>query len=162
MELLSWCPIFKFSHCNSSGDQVHIDFIYWYLIFKWVTVTWKGWEGARKVVPAMATRRHVLLWLSQLFWFGQMPLPLQFIISLALLTLAPGRSGCNLKKIIFNLFFIHWYCIFRYSYHNALEWMPWDLTDDKSILVQVMAWCHQASSHYLDQCWPSSVPIWRH
>ena len=33
--------------------------------------------------------------------------------------------------------------------------MPQDLTDDKSTLVQVMAWCHQAASHYLNQCWPS-------
>ena len=26
----------------------------------------------------------------------------------------------------------------------VLTWMPQDLTDSKSILVQVMAWCHQA------------------
>ena len=26
--------------------------------------------------------------------------------------------------------------------------------DYKSTLVQVMAWCHQAPSHYLNQCWP--------
>ena len=26
------------------------------------------------------------------------------------------------------------------------------LADDKSILVQVMAWCRQATSHYLSQC----------
>ena len=29
----------------------------------------------------------------------------------------------------------------------ALRWMPLDLTDDKSTLVQVLAWCHQATSH---------------
>ena len=29
-----------------------------------------------------------------------------------------------------------------------------DLTDDKSTLVKVMAWCHQATSHHLSQCWP--------
>ena len=28
---------------------------------------------------------------------------------------------------------------------------------DKSTLVQVMAWCRQATSHYLSQCWPRSV-----
>ena len=28
------------------------------------------------------------------------------------------------------------------------------VTDDKSALVQIMAWCHQATSHYLSQCWP--------
>ena len=32
-----------------------------------------------------------------------------------------------------------------------------DLSDDKSTLVQVMAWCHQATSHYLSHCWPRSV-----
>ena len=34
--------------------------------------------------------------------------------------------------------------------------MPWDLTNDMSTLVQVMAWCCQATSHYQSQCWPSS------
>ena len=32
--------------------------------------------------------------------------------------------------------------------------MPLDFTDDKSTMVQVMAWCRQATSHYLSQCWP--------
>ena len=27
------------------------------------------------------------------------------------------------------------------------------LTDDKSTLLQVMTWCRQATSHYLNQCW---------
>ena len=34
-----------------------------------------------------------------------------------------------------------------------------DLTDDKSALVQVMAWCHQATSHYLSQYWPRSMSL---
>ena len=35
------------------------------------------------------------------------------------------------------------------------------LTDDKSTLVQVMAWCCQAPSHYLSQCWLSYMsPYW--
>ena len=34
--------------------------------------------------------------------------------------------------------------------------MPQDLTDDKSTLFQLMAWCRQATSHYLNQCWPRS------
>ena len=39
----------------------------------------------------------------------------------------------------------------------ALIWMSLDLTDDQSTLVQVMAWCRQATSHYLSQCWPRSL-----
>ena len=31
------------------------------------------------------------------------------------------------------------------------------LNKDKSTLVQVMAWCRQATSHYLSQCWPRSL-----
>ena len=32
-----------------------------------------------------------------------------------------------------------------------------DLIDDRSALVQVMAWCHLAPSHYLSKCWPWSM-----
>ena len=39
----------------------------------------------------------------------------------------------------------------------VLGWMPGRLTNEMSTLVQVMAWCHQATSHYLSQCWPRSV-----
>ena len=39
----------------------------------------------------------------------------------------------------------------------ALRRMSLNLTDDKSTLVQVMAWCRQAPSHYLSQCWPRSL-----
>ena len=48
-------------------------------------------------------------------------------------------------------------CGWVISYEIALRWIPLDLTDDKSTLVQVMAWCHQATSHYLSQCWPRSM-----
>ena len=43
------------------------------------------------------------------------------------------------------------------SYEIALRWMPLDLTDDKPTLIQVMAWCRQATSHYLSHCWPRSM-----
>ena len=56
-----------------------------------------------------------------------------------LIALATGRSGISSPAI---------------SSKIALRWMPLDLTDDKSTLVQVMAWCCQATSHYLSQCWP--------
>ena len=69
-------------------------------------------------------------------------------------SLAPGRSKCNSKNVIFNLVVL--IGIFRTSHDNALRWMPQDLTD-KSTLVQVMAWYCQATSHYLSQCWLSSL-----
>ena len=70
-------------------------------------------------------------------------------------SLAPGRSECDSKNVIFNLVLL--IGIFRSSHDNAPWWMPQDLTDDKSTLLQVMAWCRQATSHYLSQCWPRSM-----
>ena len=67
-------------------------------------------------------------------------------------SLAPGRCRCDLKLVIFKLIpRIHIWSIFC---EIALRWMPQDLTSDKSTLVQVMAWCRQATSHYLSLCWP--------
>ena len=60
-----------------------------------------------------------------------------------------------------------WYVIFKQilvidawgiSCEIALIWMSQDFTDNQSTLVQVMAWCRQATSHYLSQCWPRSLP----
>ena len=39
----------------------------------------------------------------------------------------------------------------------ALGWSSSNLTNDKSTSAQVMAWCHQVTSHCLNQCWPSSI-----
>ena len=70
-------------------------------------------------------------------------------------SLAAGRSWCDFKNVIFNLAVL--IGIFKSSHDNVLRWMLHYLTDDKSTLVQVMAWCRQATSHYLSQCWPRSM-----
>ena len=70
-------------------------------------------------------------------------------------SLAPGRSECDSKNVIFNL--VSLIGIVRSSHDNALRWMPQDLTDNKSTLVQVMVCCRQATSHYLGRCWLSSL-----
>ena len=45
----------------------------------------------------------------------------------------------------------------------VLLWISLDFTDGQSTLVRVMAWCRQATSHYLSQCWPwTPVAIWCH
>ena len=77
--------------------------------------------------------------------------PINFIF----ISLAPGRSECDSKNVNFNLVLL--IGIFRSSHDNALWWMPQDPTDDKSRLVQLMAWCRQATNHYLSQCWLSSL-----
>ena len=60
----------------------------------------------------------------------------------------------DFKNVIFNLALL--VGILKSPYDNVLRWMPQYFTDDKSTLVQVMAWCHQATNHYLNQCWPRS------
>ena len=67
-------------------------------------------------------------------------------------SLAPERFEQNFRWLIFKLISVTdgW----GISCKIALRWMPLDLTDDESTLVQVMAWCCQATSHYLSQCWP--------
>ena len=70
-------------------------------------------------------------------------------------SLAPGKFELNFRYLIFQIISaIDGWVI---SCELALRWMSFDLTDDKSTLVQVMAWCCQATSHYLSQCWPRSL-----
>ena len=70
-------------------------------------------------------------------------------------SLAPGRPKCHFIIVILNLVLL--IGIFISSKDNALRWIPRDLTNDKWTLVQVMAWCRQATSLYLSQCRPSSM-----
>ena len=69
--------------------------------------------------------------------------------------LAPGGFIYNLKLVNFKL--ISTIKILSTFCEIAIRWMPQFLTDDKSTLLQVMAWCRQATSHYLSQCWPRSM-----
>ena len=73
-------------------------------------------------------------------------------------SLAPGRSWCDFRNVIFNIALL--FGILKSSYANIFRWMPQDLTDDKSTLVQVMAWCRRATSHYLNRCWPRSPTLY--
>ena len=70
-------------------------------------------------------------------------------------SLAPGKFIWNFRCIIFKQILVidGW----GISCEIALIWMSLDFTDDQSTLVQVMAWCRQATSHYLSQCWPRSL-----
>ena len=69
-------------------------------------------------------------------------------------SLAPGKFEWNFRYVIFK-----WILVidgWGISCEIALIWMSVDC-DDQSTLVQVMAWCRQATSHYLSQCWPRSL-----
>ena len=70
-------------------------------------------------------------------------------------SLAPGRLENNFQKVFFKL--ISWIDTLSNSWETVLRRMPQNPSDDKSTLVQVMAWCRQATSHYLSQCCPRSL-----
>ena len=78
-----------------------------------------------------------------------------FLIYWLLNSLAPGKFKWNFRHVIFKQILVidGW----GISCEIAQLWMSLDFTDDQSTLVQVMAWCHQATSHYLSQCWPRSL-----
>ena len=71
-------------------------------------------------------------------------------------SLVPGKFDWHFRYLIFQIK-ISVINDWGLSYELALRWMSLNLSDDKSTLVQVMAWCHQATSHYLSQCWPRSL-----
>ena len=68
-------------------------------------------------------------------------------------SLSLERCNNNFQNSFFN--FIIQNCK-RYTYCEvALRWIPQNLMYEKSALVLVMAWCHQAASHYLNQYCPT-------
>ena len=82
----------------------------------------------------------------------------------------PGTSWWRIKwQAIFRLALTHWSLgyfkgwIFKIIIQHsslgtwrvsALRWVPQNLINEKSTLLQVMAWCRQAASHCLSQYWP--------
>ena len=65
---------------------------------------------------------------------------------------APGRFEWNFRYVVFK-----WNLMIDslgISCEIAPILLSLDFTGDQSTLVQVMAWCRQATSHYLSQCWP--------
>ena len=73
-------------------------------------------------------------------------------------SLAPGKFEWNFRYVIFK-----WILVvdgWGISCEIALISMSLDFADDQSTLVQVMAWCRQATSHYLSQCWPRSLSLY--
>ena len=73
----------------------------------------------------------------------------------AMFVTGPGKCHGNFKSTISE--HLWWIKFMSTSCKIALRWMPQITFDDKLTLVQVMAWCHQATSHYLNQSWLRSM-----
>ena len=70
--------------------------------------------------------------------------------------MAPVKFEWNFRHVIFKQILVIDGCSISCKI-ALIIWMSLDFTDDQSTLVQVMARCRQASSHYLSQCWPRSL-----
>ena len=68
-------------------------------------------------------------------------------------SVVPKRCGSNFESIIFKL--IRQNSNLSTRCEIPFRWIPQNLTNGKSTLVQMMAWCRQTAGHYLSQCqWP--------
>ena len=75
-------------------------------------------------------------------------------------SLVYGRVERNFREVIFHLISV--IDGRATSCEIALRCLPLDFTDNKTILVQVMAWCRQAAVHYPGQCWLRWPDLWHH
>ena len=96
---------------------------------------------------------HRLFCIISLHWdgIGNWISSWKLIIRLLCLVNSLANFKWNFRHVIFKQILVTggW----GISCEIALIWMSLDFTDDQSTLVQVMAWCRQAASHYLNQCW---------
>ena len=109
----------------------------------------------------MATLVQVMAWCCQAtsYYLNQCspryPIPNGISTPQWVNSLVTGRCRCNFKNVFSSSFNV---MISRAILCEAdLRRVPQDPIDYKSKLVQVMAWCHQAPSHYLNQCWTRSL-----
>ena len=70
-------------------------------------------------------------------------------------SLAPVRCGLNLYISSFQIQTKDIYL--EHFLWNCPQLNTYDITGRQTTLVQVIAWCRQATSHYTNQCWPTSL-----
>ena len=71
-------------------------------------------------------------------------------------SLASGKCTCGIKCLIIKRQLL--IEILNIAGGIVISLMPQDCLDGKSILVQVMTWCRQATNPCLNQCWPRFIP----
>ena len=135
--------VFRYSNLDSSYCRWTLfDLIY----SIWKPVKWQTWRTKPRYVNIGQSALRF-----QASGVGHINAPLHSLTHWFLL----GDKAIHLNASFFEL-------IIRNSSLGTcceidLMSMPKSLTADLSILVQVMAWCRQATSHCLSQYWPRSV-----
>ena len=122
------------------------EIFYWYLT---VFVQGRNWHWKQLSRKWYDIEEGAECWIILTHWFPENMSPFYFN------SLPPGRCVCNLNSVIFKL--ICGIYILSIPCEIALMWMLQDLTADQLTSFQVMAWCRQATSDYLSQCWLRSM-----
>ena len=135
-----------YNSCAYDQSMINILHIFTHKVEKWDVFNWK-YDVCSTIVAAVS---YVISCYIGLFYDG---IPLHLIKFLA-----PGKFEWRFRYLIFQITSVidGW----GISCELALRVMALDLTDDKSTMVQVMAWCRQASSHYLSQWWSRSLLLY--
>ena len=126
---------------------------------EWSVPTLRPWRfltTPRASTPACPQHYSVWMWMRKTFSLKKVSAMMeQLHFHLCFNSLAPGKFEWNSRCVIFKQISVidGW----GISCEIALIWMSLDFIDDQSTLVQVMAWCCQATSHYLGLCWPRSL-----
>ena len=117
----------------------------------WIYPTHR-FKKARKLIECLFITSCIVMWILRANPMWILKLVHHWF---RLNSLAPGKCEWNFRYLIFQIISVidGW----GISCELAFIWMSLNLTYDKSTLVQVMAWCCQATSHYLSQCWPRSL-----
>ena len=139
-QLLS-CSLHTLSTCHVSLC-LYVDYVRLWQNNWHIQVMWDMWISWKHF---MSDSLHNSLCIILLKIFAEPPIH----------SLTSGKIEWNFRFVIFKrILMIDGWGIFC---EIVLIWMSLDFADDQSTLVQVMAWCHQATSHYLSQCWPRSL-----
>ena len=72
-------------------------------------------------------------------------------------SLSPERCNNSFKIITFKL--ISQKINVNSRCELVVKWMQQNIANGKTTLIQVMAWCRQATCHYLSQCWMASLKV---
>ena len=132
-----WIWLYLFNDIRPSGHHINHHSAYEMMIWH---VTWQPLMGLLFWYTCHRVKLIHLLWRWGTHRFN---------------SLAPRWCGCSFKSVILE--YMSQIKFMNASCEIALRWMQQNTLDGMSTMVQVMALCHQAPSHYLIQCWPRSM-----
>ena len=114
-----------------------------------------SWQERQQMNPPKSTKYRLKGLTCSFLFFCPLVIQPTLMARPGLNSLASEKVKVNFRWVIFKLILVvnGW----GISCETALIWVSLNHTYDKSTLVQVTAWCHQATSHCLSQCWPRSL-----